>query len=125
MTQTVETSQNNKNGGCRDNLTLLLSILSFIVATCSMFISKCAVDKSEEIAERSGAFDKGELHLSFEGYIIDTKKTYEIYFGIPFHDSVLYYSSIPTGVQNSGKKTVENVELVINYPHNLNLTGTR
>lgn len=118
----METSQNNKNVGCRESATFLVSILSLIVATCSMFISKCAVDKSEEIAERFGAFDKGKLNLKFVDYLLVPNEVYDVCYGIIFHDSIENFASFPTGVYNSGNKTVESENLLINYPHSMNVT---
>src|SRR5690606_8363475 len=53
-----------------DKINLVLGITSIIGVFISIFISIWGVKTSENIAEKSGAFDKGKLQLSFGGYFI-------------------------------------------------------
>ena len=62
-----------------------MELASLIIAIIAVGISIWAVYKSEDIAKKSGAFDKGELRLSFDNFDILENQTYDVYFGINFN----------------------------------------
>lgn len=95
------------------NLGLGLSNLIFTI-----LIAIWGISMNERIAEKSGAFDKGEIKLSFGGYLINPSYRYDVYYGIDFSDSTLHLTTLPLGIHNNGKKTLEDVKLLMKYPHN-------
>ncbi len=99
-----------------DKFNLGLGIFNFVAVIASIFISIWGVNTSERIAERSGAFDKGELKLSFGGYFIYPNIDFDVYYGVDFSDSSLHFATLPLGMHNTGKKTIENANMLIKYP---------
>lgn len=104
-----------------DKINLGLGIFSIIGVAISIWISIWGVNTSESIAEKSGAFDKGELHLSFGGYLIYPNINFDVYYGVDFSDSILHFATLPIGIHNKGKKTLENVSMLLRYPHIANI----
>lgn len=100
---------------------LCLSLFNFVAVIIAICLSIWSTKKSESIAEKSGAFDKGELHLSFGGYFINSDIDFDVYYGVDFTDSILHFASLPLEIHNKGKKTVDNVSLLLKYPHIANI----
>jgi len=101
-----------------DKINLKFNFLNLLIAILSIGISIWAILSNEKIAQKSGAFEKGELRLALGGYDLSThlEKDIDIYYGV--NDTSLHYASFPIVVCNSGEKTVENIKLILNYPHN-------
>src|SRR5690606_30186483 len=107
-----------------DKINLVLGITSIIGVFISIFISIWGVKTSENIAEKSGAFDKGKLQLSFGGYFItpDNDINFDVYYGVDFSDTtILHFATLPFSIHNMGKKTIENANMIIKYPHIANI----
>jgi len=104
-----------------DKFNLVLGLFNFIAVLVIIGISIWSTKKSEAIAEKSGAFDKGELHLSFGGYFINPNDEFDVYYGVNFSDSTLHFATLPLGIHNRGKKTLDNVNLLLKYPHLANI----
>ena len=101
-----------------DKLNLTLGIISIVGVIVSICISVWSINVGERIAEKSGAFDKGELQLSFGGYFIQPDVAFDVYYGVDFSDStVLHFATLPFSIHNLGKKTIENANIIIKYPH--------
>ena len=94
-----------------------MELASLIVAIIAIGISIWAVYKSEDIAKKSGVFDKGELILSFDNFDILENQTYDVYFGINFIPTELNLLEFPISVANIGNKTVDEIALISNYPN--------
>jgi hypothetical protein len=107
-----------------DKFNLGLGIFNFIAVIASIFISIWGVNQSETIAKKSGAFDKGDLKFSFGGYFLLPNKTYDVYVGVNFADSSLHFGTLPFGIHNWGKKSVEDISLIIKYPNMANISVT-
>lgn len=93
-----------------------MEVASVIIAIIAVGISIWSVYKSEDIAKKSGAFDKGELKLSIDNFNILETETYDVYFGINFKQNELNLLEFPISVTNIGNKTVEEIVLTSNYP---------
>lgn len=93
-----------------------MELASFIIAVIAVGISIWSVYKSEDVAKKSGAFDKGELKLSFDNFDVLENETYDVYFGINFNINELNLLEFPISVTNIGNKTVEEIVLTNNYP---------
>lgn len=104
-----------------DKINLSLGITSIVGLIITICVSVWSVNQSKVIAEESGAFDKGILSLSFGGYRIQPNFEYDVYYGVNFADSLLHFSSIPLGIHNLGEKTLDNVTMLIKYPHMANI----
>ena len=88
-----------------------------MVATGALIVAIWSIKSSEHVAEKSGAFDKGNLQLSFAGYLINSDNEFDVYYGVNFADSSLHFGNLPIGIHNLGKKTLDNVNMIIKYPH--------
>lgn|GEM_PF-4196401 len=104
-----------------EKFNLGLGIFNFIGLIVSISIAIWAIKSNESIAEKSGAFDKGELKISFGGYFLESDSKYDVYYGINFKDSTMHFTGLPIGVHNQGKKTLENINILFKYPHLANL----
>jgi hypothetical protein len=104
-----------------DKFNLGLGIFNVIALIASIIISIWSINKSELIAEKSGAFDKGEVLVGLDNFLFTNTSSTEIYYGIKFSDSTMNLAILPFTLNNTGKKTVENVNTIIEYPHNSNL----
>jgi hypothetical protein len=91
--------------------------ISIAGAIIAIIISIWSVNKSESIAERSGSFQKGELGLIYSGFPILPNKLFEVYSGLDFTDSTFYFFNLPFAIKNTGEKTVEDINLLIQYPN--------
>lgn len=101
-----------------EKFNLGLGIFNFLGLIASISIAVWAIKSSENIAEKSGAFDKGELKVTLGGYWLENNSNYEVYYGIDFKDStMIHLSSLPIGIHNQGKKTLESVNVLFKYPH--------
>ena len=97
-----------------------MELASLFVAIIAVGISIWAVYKSDDIARKSGAYDKGELILSFDNFDVLENQTYDVYFGINFVPKELNLLELPISVTNVGKKSVEEIALISNYPNIMN-----
>ena len=111
----------SKNLSKIDKFNLGLGLFNLLGVIASISISIWGINASERIAERSGAFDKGELKLSFGGYFVYPNVDFDVYYGVDFSDSSLHFATMPIGMHNLGKKTLENVNLLLKYPHIANI----
>lgn len=84
----------------KEKLNLFFSYYNPFVATVAIFISIWAIKKPQEIAERSGAFDKGKLNLKLVDYLLKPNERYEVCYGLIFQDSISNFASFPTGIYN-------------------------
>jgi len=103
-----------------DKVNFGFSIFNAICVIVTLFVSIWSINKQEEIAEKSGSFDKGEITVRLGSYNISAEKTgqeIDIYYGIDFTDSSLHLVELPISIYNRGRKTLENVNLLIKYPH--------
>jgi hypothetical protein len=89
-------------------------IISILV---SILISILGIRSTEKIAKKSGAFDKGELTLSFGGYILSPYLDFDVYYGVQISDPSLHFAIFPLVVHNTGEKTVDNIDMILKYPH--------
>jgi hypothetical protein len=104
-----------------EKLNLGLGIINTIAVIIAIWIAVLGINSNEKIAEKSGVFDKGELKLSFGGYLILPDVDYDVYYGIDFSDSSLHFATLPISLHNSGKKTIEDLSLIYKYPHLANI----
>jgi len=100
-----------------DKINLRFNCFNLLIVILSIGISIWAIVSNERIAQKSGAFEKGELRLALGGYDLSThlEKDIDVYYGVS--DTSLHYAAFPIVVCNSGEKTVEDIELILNYPH--------
>lgn len=96
----------------------IINVLLFIFA---ILISIWTVKHNDSVDEKSGKFDKGDLKLSFGGYFVLPNKDFDVFMGVNFSDSTLHFGTLPLGLHNWGEKTVENIGLLIKYPHIANI----
>src|SRR5688572_24896373 len=95
-------SGNKTNNGKNENIATVVSIVGACISGVSLYIVIWSIYKTEEIAQRSGAFDKAELKLSLGDYSILPDQSYEIYYGLTSNDSTLNLVPLPTEIFNSG-----------------------
>jgi hypothetical protein len=95
----------------------MIEILSLIIAIGALAVSFWAVKKSDEIAKKSGAYDRGELIISFLDFDILEDKTYDVYFGVKFRPNEINFLELPYSASNIGNKTVNEIVLLNNYPN--------
>lgn len=100
-----------------DKANLRTSIASLIVAIIAIIISIYAICSQEDIAEKSGAFDKSDLKLSFGEYHLSEDMDYDINYGISFSNNTANFVSLPLMVSNEGRKSAENLEVFYKYPY--------
>jgi len=101
-----------------DKINLRFNFFNLLIVILSIGISIWAIVSNERIAQKSGAFEKGELRLALGGYDLSThlEKDIDVYYGVS--DTSLHFAEFPILVCNSGEKTVDDIELILNYPHN-------
>lgn len=105
-----------------DKVNLGLGIFSIIGVIISILISIWGIQTTKNIAKESGAFDKGIFQLSFGGYFVSPDIDFDVYYGVDFSDtSLLNFATLPFGVHNFGKKTIDNANMIIKYPHIANI----
>lgn len=104
-----------------DKFNIGFGIVNLVGVIIAISISIWGVKKSESIAEKSGAFDKGNLQLSLAGYFINPSTEFDIYFGLGFSDTSLHFIEMPVKIYNNGKKTVADVNLFFKYLHLFNI----
>jgi hypothetical protein len=96
------------------------TLVAFISGIAALSIPVLIQYRQEKVAEKSGDFDKGELVLSFAGYDVNeelNKHEIDVYYGIDFSDTSFHVVEFPVGVANKGNKTLEDVNLLLKYPH--------
>lgn len=104
-----------------DKFNLSLGLFNVIALITSIIISIWSINKTEDIADRSGAFDKGEIVVSFDKFMLGSNSPTEVYYGMNFNDSLMNFVILPITLNNTGKKSVENINAIIEYPHISNL----
>jgi len=101
-----------------DIFNIVLGILNVILLTITIVYANKAIKSNENIALKSGSYDKGEIVISFGGFFIKPNEVYDVYYGFDtLSDSVLHLTGYPLGIHSKGKKTVENISVHFKYPH--------
>jgi hypothetical protein len=104
------------------NQRITLWIAAIVAATgigalgVSVWSTNRSVSKSEEIAEKSGAFDRGDLRLQLGDYAPQQNAKVPVLVVLNFSNARRYTMQIPFTLFNGGKKTLENVQMVSKYP---------
>lgn len=105
-----------------DKINLGLGIFNLVLVIITIIVGYLAIVSNEDIAKKSGAFDKGEFDLTFGGYSIFENKDYDVYYGVEISDSIIHFSTLPINIQNVGQKTLEEVNLLLQYPTAANIS---
>lgn len=98
-----------------DKLNLSFNILNFLCVIGSITIAIWGIRASENIAEKSGAYDQGQWQLSFFGHVVNENRI-EAYYA--FHETDTNFTPMTNlnfKIQNVGKKSMESAKLKINY----------
>ena len=98
-----------------DIFNLCLGIVNFLGLIVSVIIAFLAIKSNEEIAEKSGAFDKGKLEMLFGGNTLEENSINSVYFGINLDQSEIISTSLPIKLNNIGQKSLENVNAIFKY----------
>ncbi|ELA8094086.1 TPA: hypothetical protein NKA96_004651 [Vibrio parahaemolyticus] len=94
-----------------------IAIASFVVAVLSLIVAVLAIFSSENIAEKSGAYDKAVL----AGYLGKNRllagQTSHLVIGVDFNKNSKGYviGGVPIAVGNLGEKSLKNVDLMFKY----------
>lgn len=102
-----------KEGLLKKNLFNIINSSGVILA---IIISLYSYNQNEEIAEKSGAFDKGKLNVFFGDYALTPYCNYDLYYGVDIKKNDLNFAKLPIEIINSGNKTIEDVSLYYQYP---------
>lgn len=99
------------------NKYLVLSSISLaMIAVFSLMVAIWAIRSQQDIAQKSGAFDKPNpcLYLGNHKVLPDSKT--RITYGFLFNDSSIIITRLPLIIKNEGEKTLKNVIITIRYP---------
>ncbi|UYQ92164.1 hypothetical protein MKQ68_18925 [Chitinophaga horti] len=99
-----------------------IAIAGVLIALISIFISmrdnRAGRNSDEDIARRSGAFDRALLSLSIGEFAlpVNVKDTVNLIYGGEMDNASVNLSELPIEVTNRGQKDAENVTLILQYP---------
>ena len=101
---------------------ITLGIINVVILIVSIVFANKAIKSNEDIATKSGSYDKGEIKITFGGYSVVSDNVYDVYYGFEnISDSVLHFTNYPLAIHSEGKKTVEKLSLHFKYPHIMNM----
>ncbi len=103
-----------------DRINIVLGVINIIILFITIYVLIRDTNKSEEIAEKSGAFEKANFSYSFCGYHIDPNLEYDLILLIPeLIDS--FYFELPIGFHNHSNISLSNIIVNYKYPLQENL----
>jgi hypothetical protein len=100
-----------------DKINLTLSLGGFALGIWAITMSYKAINSSESIAERSGAFDRAHISMGFGGLPISNSSndTINVVYGATFEKRAVNLSKLPFLLISDGQKDAENIKVVIEY----------
>jgi len=96
-----------------------IGALGVILSIIAIIVSYKSCTSNEEIAEKSGVFDKPDIYLGFGNFDIPNHRSYDtirLIYGGMFPDNAFNLASFPFQINNTGKKNAEDIKLLIEYP---------
>ena len=102
-----------------EKINIGIGISGVVLMIIAIFISVKAIKSNEQIASKSGAFDKSNLTLMFGNFPIilsDNNDTIPIFYGGEFENNSINISGFPFKIYNRGGKDAENVEVIFTFP---------
>ena len=92
------------------------ALIGTIFAGLSVWLTLVELRQAEDIASRSGAFDKPALGVSLGACAFDERAPTHVVFGASFDKDTVYAVSIPLVVRNESARTIERASLTFRYP---------
>lgn len=101
-----------------EKLNTALGIAGIIIGIFSVYYTQRSIKSNEEIAVKSGAFDKPRPSFGFGNYNITPLDidTINVIYGANCTEKSVNFSFLPLNIVNTGAKNAEDVKLVISYP---------
>lgn len=96
----------------------VFGIVNIIFLLINIILSIWTTNKSVEVAEKSGAFDKAKMELQIGKFsILNDGSDIEVIYGCNYDSTKVFLTYFPIGIKNSGNKDLEEPNLTIRYPH--------
>ncbi len=123
--RTVNTSPNTHERKSY-RLEIIAVIVTAVIGIGAIWISQRGIDKTVEIAQQSGAFDKADNYLGIGSLDLPPSQedTIQVVYGGTFDMKSVDISYLPISVGNFGKKNADDIQLIIDYPKKLGLAFT-